>query len=265
MMSKVKSIALSLTAIYALGLLTGCGGSSDGSTVTETATGTAAGYKTAGWYGKTQISATAPDDTVYTHNTAGIFGELLESTEAKDSNDIPGYGTALLQVVFPQTTWSEDNGDYFSNYQSFIEGESPKRVWTFQIKNQKTVDLKDASIKITLDGIYDVTYLEENGHIKYKESTALNPERTNILTLVDVDNHTSYTPAELKTADLRMDGLHVRTFRWVKGDVEESDYAPLTVPAPAQLAKISVQETQSLFKETSETTATGFGQPPFSK
>ncbi len=265
MMSNIKSIVLSLTAISALGLLTGCGGSSDGSTVTEATTENAAGYKTAGWYGKTQISATAPDDTIYTHNTAGIFGELQESTEAKDSNDVPGHGTALLQVVFPQTTWGEDNGDYFSNYQSFIEGESLKRVWTFQIKNQKTVDLKDAAIKITLDGVYDVTYLEENGRTRYKESTALNLERTNMLTLIDVDNHTSYTPTELKTADLGMDGLHVRTFRWVKGGVEESDYAPLTVLALAQSAKVSVQETQSLFKETAETTATGFGQPPLSK
>lgn len=265
MMNKVKNIALSLTVISALGLLTGCGGSSDGSTVTEAASGTEAGYKTAGWYGKTQISATTSDDTVYTHNTAGIFGELLESTDAKDSNDVPGHGTALLQVVFPQTTWGEDNGDYFSNYQSFIEGESPKRVWTFQIKNQKTVDLKDASIKITLDGIYDVTYLEEDGRTRYKESTALSPERTNMLTLVDVDNHTSYTPTELNTADLSMDGLHIRTFRWVKGEVEESDYAPLTVLAPTQSAKVSVKDPQSAFKETVQETSTGFGLPPQSK
>ena len=264
-MSKVKSIVLSLTAISAIGLLTGCGGSSDDSTVIETATGTTPSYKTAGWYGKTQIRATAPDDTVYTHNTAGIFGELLESTEAKDINDVPGYDSALLQVVFPQTTWGEDNGDYFSNYQSFIEGESPKKVWTFQIKNQKTVDLKDASIKITLDGIYDVTYLEEDGRNRYKESAVSNPERTNMLTLVDVDNHTSYTPTELKTANLRMDGLHTRTFRWVRGEVEESDYAPLTVPAPAKSPKVSVQDPQSAFKETVQETAIGFGKPPQSK
>lgn len=264
-MSKAKSIVLSLTAISAMGFITGCGGSSDGSTVTEALSGAAAGYKTAGWYGKTQISATSTDGTVYTHNTAGIFGELLESTEAKDSNDVPGHGTALFQIVFPQTNWGEYNGDYFSNYQSFIEGESPKRVWTFQIKNQKTVDLKDASIKITLDGIYDVTYLEENGRTRYKESRALNPERTNILTLIDVDNHTSYAPSELKTADLSMDGLHVRTFRWVKGEVEESDYAPLTVSVPAQSAKVSVEDPQSAFKETVQERAIGFGQPPKSR
>ncbi len=265
MMNKVKNIVLSLTVISTLGLLTGCGGSSDSSTITEAETETAAGYKIAGWYGKTQISATAADGTVYTHNTAGIFGELLESTEAKDSNDVPGYGTALFQVVFPQTTWGEDNGDYFSNYQSFIEGESPKRVWTFQVKNQKIVDLKDASIKITLDGIYDVAYLEENGRIRYRESTALNPERTNMLTLVDVDNHTGYTPSELKTADLSMDGLHVRTFRWVKGEVEESDYAPLIVQVATQSAKVSVQDPESVFKETVQERAIGFGQPPQSK
>ena len=277
-MNKTKSIVVSLAAMAAMGLLAACDGSSESSTTAQTViedstttettnednatTEAAPDYKSAGWYGKTMISATTVDGTVYTHNTAGIFGELIGSTEAKDSNDVPGYGTALLQVVFPQTTWGDDNGDYFSDYQSFIEGESPKRVWTFQIKNQKTVDLKDASIRITLDGIYDVTYLEENGRIAYKESTTVNTDRTNKLTLVDVDNHTTYTPAELKTADLSMDGLNVRTFRWVKGDIEESDYTPLTVVVPAQSAKVSGQETQSVYKETVQETDIGFGRPP---
>lgn len=255
-MKRKNKILISLTSIVTLSLI-GCGGSGDSSTVSNVAPE----YQLAGWYGQTKISATAPDDTVYTHNTAGIFGELLQSGDAKDENDVPGYGTALLQVVFPQPTWGEDSGDYFSNYQSFTEDGNEKRVWTFQVKNQKTVDLKNAPIKITLDGVYDVTYKKENGHISYKESTTLNTQRTNALTLVDIDNHRNYTLAELQSADLNMDGMHVRTFRWVKGDIDESDFEPLAKTVSASLAKVSGQESDIHFQETVEEMSTGFGSP----
>lgn len=255
-MKKTNSILVSLTSIVVFGL-TGCGGSGDNSIATNVASTS----QLAGWYGKTQISAIAPDDTVYTHNTAGIFGELQQSIDTKDANDLPGFGEAILQIVFPQTTWGEDNGDYFSDYQSFTEDSNKKRVWTFQIKNQKTVDLKDAPIKITLEGTYDITYLEENGHISYKESTKSNTQRAYALTLIDVDNHRSYTQTELPSVDLNMDGMHIRTFRWVKGDIEESDFEPLVKAVSDPLAKVSGKETGLVFQEVAEDTITGFGRP----
>jgi len=186
---------------------------------------------------------------------------LLQSENTRDINDVPSYGAAIFQVVFPQTTWGKDNGDYFSDYQTYREDINQKRVWTFQIKNQKTVDLKDASIKINLDGIYEVNYLEDNGHIIYQESVTPNIEKRKELILIDVDNQTSYTLEELQTANLTMNGNHVRTFRWIKGEVEDSDYAPLTVVTSTKLAKVSAQETKLVFEEIIETPDSGFGLP----
>ena len=226
-------------------------------------------YKPAGWYGKTQVSATAADGTVYTHTTAGIFGELLQSEEDKDKHDILGYDTSILQVVFPQTEWGDDNGDYFSNYLNYDEYSVEKRVWTFQIKNQHTVDLSNASISINLEGIYDVKYKEENGKVEYKESTDVNQTLLGTLHLVDVDNQAEYTLDELKTATLTMDGLHTRTFRWVMGTVEQDDYLPLSKTTETTVSKMSVYSAEdeadtSDFNLKSESQSAGgkFGLPP---
>ena len=78
-------------------------------------------YITAGWYGKTKVTLDA-NGKIYTHNTAGVFGELVQSEEGKDLHDIPNYGPSTFQIVFPQTEWGDDNGDYFSNYQKYADG-----------------------------------------------------------------------------------------------------------------------------------------------
>ena len=226
-------------------------------------------YKPAGWYGKTQVSATAADGTVYTHTTAGIFGELLQSEEDKDKHDILGYDTSILQVVFPQTEWGDDNGDYFSNYLNYDEYSVEKRVWTFQIKNQHTVDLSNAPVTIDLEGVYDVKYKDENGKVEYKESTDVNQTLLDTLHLVDVDNQAEYTLDELKTATLTMDGLHTRTFRWVMGTVEQDDYLPLSKTTETTVSKMSVYSAEdeadtSDFNLKSESQSAGgkFGLPP---
>ncbi len=187
-------------------------------------------YKSAGWYAKIEVSATDTDGKVYNHKTAGVFGELVQSQDTKDQHDIPGYGSAIFQVVFPQTEWADDNGDYFSNYQHFDENSEQKRVWTFQIKNQQTVDLSNAPITINLAGVYDVEYRDDRGSVEYKESKDVNNTKRQTLNLVDVDNTTSYTIDELATANLTMGDKHTRTFRWVLGSVDSTDYEPLPTP-----------------------------------
>jgi hypothetical protein len=217
-------------------------------------------YKTAGWYGKTEVTATASDGKVYNHSTAGVFGELIQSDDAKDQHDIIGYGSAILQVVFPQTDWGDDNGDYFSDYKKYDEESNEKRVWTFQIKNQHTINLASAPISIKLDGTYDVTYKEENGKVEFKTSKTVNTAKQDTLNLVDVDNSTSYTLEELRAANLNMDGLHTRTFRWVAGVVDAGDYTPLvTAKVSAEIS--SKQIDTATFEETEEKIGK-FGLPP---
>ena len=52
----------------------------------------------------------------------------------------------------------------------------------------------------------------------------LRPKKKENFTLVDVDNHQTYDVDELEYADLKMDGKHTRTFRWVRGEVTKRDF-----------------------------------------
>lgn len=204
------------------------------------------------WYMKTVVSAIAPDNTVYTHDKAGVFGALEESSDGYDSNDVPGLGTAILQVVFPKPQWDVNSGDYASDYHG-VKDEGEKEVWTFQIKNQRDVNLANAPINLVLEGPYDITSTENDGRMKYEEILSNNTDRKTSIKLVDVDNAKVYTYAELQSATLSMDGLHTRTFRWVLGEVDADDYLPLETAAVT-----------ASYKSMSVTSASNskFGLPP---
>jgi len=74
--------------------------------------------------------------------------------------------------------------------------------------------------------------------------------------LVDVDNQIVYNYEELKTAQLNMDGLHTRTFRWVLGEVSQEDYAPL-------ITSTSFGKQLSLLtKRAKSLSSSKFGLPP---
>lgn len=225
----------------------------------EPADGETKKQQLAGWYMRTGISAVAGDGTVYNHNSAGIFGKLKQSQSGKDRHDIMSFGTAVLQVVFPQTDWDEDNGDYFSDYRHFNPTASgEKSAWTFQVNNQRDVDLTNASLTITLDGSYRVTYTKTAGHTSYTEAKNPNSEQKNLFTLIDVDNHQAYNYKELQSAPLNMDGLHTRTFRWVLGDVGAEDYEALASTPASRIAPFSRSAKFSTMKKP----LSKFGFPP---
>jgi len=186
--------------------------------------------KNAGWYLRTVATATAQDGTVYVHKTAGVFGQLTESTDKKDRHDIAAYGEggAILQILFTPTDWGEKNGNYFSNYKQFDESNPyPRNVWKFKVRNARSVNLADADLRLDLVGPYAIISTEPKGYVQYKET--LSKERSVLLdqlTLVDVDNHREYSYSELKNANLGMDGLHTRTFKWVVGTVKPEDFNP---------------------------------------
>jgi len=187
--------------------------------------------ETAGWYMRTRVAVTTQDGTVYTHNTAGVFGELRESKNTEDRHDIPSYGPATLQVVFPHYHWGEEkSGDYWSDYRRFKpRWHRGRRVWTFLVRNQKGVDLSQADLKIFLDDARIVKRVTENGTVRYVEA-GVDPKRKERITLVDVDNHRTYSVDELPNANLNMDGKHTRTFRWVMGRVHRRDFRPVKLP-----------------------------------
>ncbi len=171
------------------------------------------------------------DGIVYSHNTAGVFGELQESIDGKDRHDIPAYSAAVFQVVFPHYDWEEDSGDYWSDYRIWEKSRADTRVvYTFLLRNQKTVDLSNASLRLFVDPPQNVNYIKDkDGNIKYIESDK-EPEKLHDFTLVDVDNHQTYAMDELENANLSMDGNHTRTFRLVRGSVADEDFDPIAKP-----------------------------------
>ena len=199
--------------------------------------------KIGGWYGRTIVSAKASDGKVYIHKTAGVFGQLIDSKSERDRHDISALGTAILQVVFPHGDWAEKSGDYFSNYQRYTKDGTTKKSWVFQVKNQRTVDLSDAPLTIKLDAIHKVTYKKVDGGITYYENGGEDKALLQKLTLIDVDNGKSYSVDELATANLTMGGKHTRTFKWVLGGVDASDF---TVDSASITVKSDMKKSQDM-------------------
>ncbi len=184
----------------------------------------------AGWYMRIRALATTSEGTKYAHDSGGVFGELRQSRNRKDRHDIPSYGAATFHVVFPRYYWNEDSGDYDSDYRHYNARRSDRRrVWTFQVKNQKTADLSNASLRLFVDDPVRVTYVTKAGNVQYFERAADRSMQSKF-TLVDVDNHMTYTLDNLKDTEFSMDGSHVRTFRLVRGQVKAKDFEPVTVP-----------------------------------
>jgi len=192
---------------------------------------------------------------------------LVDSNVNIDQHDIPGFGSSILQVVFPQDDGST-NADFFSNYQSFDGDADTKRNWTFTIKNQQKPDLKNAPITISLPSIQKVTYKKVKGQIIYDKKELLDNDKKDELTLIDVDNNTVYTVNQLETANLTMQGLHTRTFAWEMGTSEPADYvAPAVGPEDVNIATNFATETNNISTDSTNSfdapRAGGkFGLPP---
>ena len=233
-----------------MGIIIGCGSNNSSETASL-----------AQWYARTTVSTVNPDtQMVIEHKTAGVFGQLHESSDEKDVHDIIGMGTqtATLEVVFPKSEWDSDNGDYFSDYHSVKEGGDS---WIFQVKNMynpdRPVDLKDEAITIALDGIYTVKSTVVNGSTRYSEKLNPTDEKLEELTLIDLDNQIAYSVSELPNAQISMDGMHTRTFKWVLGEVTEADYTPL---ATSSVVRSISPKTAAVGTETESDSK--FGLPP---
>ena len=99
--------------------------------------------------------------------------------------------------------------------------------------------------------------------MEYKELTESNSTKRELLNLVDVDNERVYTLSELKTANLNMDGLHTRTFRWVLGEVDSSDYMKSEVPMSKSASFSKVAERAEMETLTEDAPiGSKFGLPP---
>ncbi len=198
-----------------------------------------------GWYLRLVVEAKLSDGRRFVQNKSGVFGEYKYSVDGKDKHDIPSLGTDILRVVFVHTDWSGDIA-YYSDYRAYRGDSQRREVWTLQIKNDRDVNLANASLNIFLEGLYEI--LDNRGEIQEKLSKDQNIKES--LKIVDVDNHSVYVYGDSKSVNLSMDGKHTRTFRIVKGDVTDDDYKP-----------IESVNSRSLFREK-RSAQRGFGLPP---
>jgi len=210
------------------------------------------------WYMKTVAGMTLADGTIYTYEKGGIFGELEESSDEKDRYDILAFGTSVLKVIFPKTEWV-DGGESASDYRATKEGDVSK-VWTFQVKNEQDVNLTNAQLTLSLDGPYDVVFTNKNGYISFEEKLSYDTSKKTSITLIDVDNQTEYSYSELQTANLTMDGLSIRTFRWVLGSVDSSAYNEVIAPS-TKVANFNVSARSAKVSAISNSNDK-FGLPP---
>ncbi len=272
--NKMKTTLKLLLTLLLLGILTGC---QNGSTTqdpvadspilqpeetldAETPTPIpAVVVKPSGWYMRTVTTASLPDGTIIVHKSAGVFGQLDESTEGKDRHDIESYGKAVLQAVFVNDKIDSEK-TYFSDYRAYEE--NGKEVWTFQVKNQQTTDLSNAAIHFAVKGPYIVYKNTKETRPRYIEKASKDESKKRALTLVDVDNQRTYSYDELKTANLNMDGEHTRTFRWILGDVDNADMEPLQkITYSKSLRSFSAKSTVNDFSPVIENDSK-FGMPP---
>jgi len=216
--------------------------------------------KKVGWYLRTTVTATLPDGRVLTHNTAGVFGELDESDAGKDKHDIPSYGASALQIRFINENISPDK-EYFSDYRKYEDTEK-KETWTFAVKNEYTrevpaVNLANADFTIAVEPMVEV--LKKEGYAHYIEKKALpQTDKRNALTLIDLDNGKVYGYEELSNVTFNFDGSHVRTFKWVLGEVDNNDMAQ---SKGVEEIKAKTSSTFSFQKQKSSGNDT-FGLPP---
>jgi len=175
-----------------------------------------------GWYMRTIVTASLPDGTKVIHRTAGVFGELRRSSPKRDSHDIPAMGKAILKVVFTHPEWEGDT-EFYSDYTKYRGPKIRKRVWTFQIKNEKKINLANASIRIRIPEYRDVYAVKKDGHVIYVTKKSRNRRRLRLLRLVDLDTGKVYTYRKWRRLVLNMNGKHTRNFRWVLGRVSKSD------------------------------------------
>lgn len=177
-----------------------------------------------GWYFRTVVTAKLADGRTFDYRSGGIFGRAVDSEDGFDKHDIPVFGTAILQSVFVQTEWNEKNGDFFSDYRSLPKND-PYRdaVWDFQIKNQQSVNLANATLHISVEGPYGFVYTSNGIHeFNLTEAASLKYD----LFLVDIDKQTVHPYMQLGASGLTMESMHTRSFRWVLGNVRNRDLVP---------------------------------------
>ncbi len=202
--------------------------------------------KKIGWYIRLIAEARLNNGKRFIQNKEGVFGEYKYSIDGEDRHDIPSFGTDILRVVFIHNDWNGAS-QYYSDYRKYSEDSSTKEVWTFQVKNDRDINLANASLKLYFEGLYDI--FDNRGDIIERVSKNQNIKKS--LKIIDLDNGNLYLYGDSKAINISMDGKHTRTFRIVLGDVTDDDYKAIN----------SIND-RSLFRVNKKVLHRRFGLPP---
>jgi len=197
----------------------------------------AASSLSAGWHARTILTITENNTTSILPTKGGMFGMLRQAREKRDRQDIFTAQSKAEEVLilFPQTTWEKNHGNYLSDYRSCDQnGTHQKRGWSFQIHTHPS--LGKNTFHIALDGIYMLDFFTLYGKPMYLE-TRYFPQKRKTFTLIDLDHHKAYAYRKLAHTIFSMENKTIRSFRWILGDVTENNFHPIPKSLPNSVTR----------------------------
>lgn len=173
------------------------------------------------WY--LRLIAESPSEGL--RDRGNVLGQLQDSVEAFDSHDLielDPFSTPYLTIVFPHDDWGDKSGNYSSNYHEAIDYYAEDQ-WVFQVKS----DNPYRDINLYWNGLYllEGIWSQDTGKRTFSKSKqADGGALLQRMWLEDMDTgerveaviEDPITGAISKQShQFNMNGLNIRTFRWV--------------------------------------------------
>ena len=166
------------------------------------------------WY--VRLVAVAPAENLVDRNN--VFGQLQDSVDDYDGHDLvelSAFSPPYLSLSFPHYEWGTNAASYTSDYHSVHTGDADQ--WLFEIKS----DDPYRDVDLYWDGVYllEGTWTQDNGKQTWSQSKQMDAGKLyGQMVLEDFDTGEqveAITDGVVNHYSFNMDGLTVRTFRWI--------------------------------------------------
>lgn len=153
-----------------------------------------------------------------------VLGEVNNEKTVEDSVDQLCNKGSEIEIYIPDIDGEDDSEKYCSDYYPFTKDNSDeKETWIFQVRSSDTTKYNALPMKIDIEGIYRLSAMENNNTTLYTETAIDRKELENFM-LIDLDKQIAYLSYEFKDLPIKMDGLHTRTFKLLRGVAKQEDY-----------------------------------------
>jgi hypothetical protein len=169
------------------------------------------------WY--LRLLAESPPDGLKDHSN--VLGQLLDSQAGYDRHDLPEldpFAAPYLTIVFPHDDWLDNSDNYTSDYHAADYWAADQ--WVFQVKS----DDPDRDVTLRWDAVHLLEGIWTQGNGKRSRGRGKQEDAANLMTrmwLEDVETGKrveAVVDGLVQNYQFNMDGLNVRTFRWVLND-----------------------------------------------